>query len=116
MVEEVGAVPFVPFKKNSRTPAPFESSAWARMYHRLAADPETFLAHYHRRSNVESTFSAIKAKFGDGLMSKSPVGQRNELLCKVLCHNVVVVGQAALELGIVPAFCAGSPAAQEVAP
>ena len=30
----------------------------------------------------------------------SKVGQQNEVLCKLLAHNVVVVGQAALEFGI----------------
>jgi hypothetical protein len=34
----------------------------------------------------------------------TPVGQANEVLCKVLAHNVVVVGQAAIELGIAPRF------------
>jgi hypothetical protein len=33
-------------------------------------------------------------------MSKSPVGMANEVLAKMLCHNVVVVGQAAIEFGI----------------
>jgi hypothetical protein len=37
-------------------------------------------------------------------MSKSPTGQANEVLCKVLAHNVVVVGQAAIEFGIDPTF------------
>jgi hypothetical protein len=38
------------------------------------------------------------------LWSKTEVGQRNEALLKVLCHNVVVVGQSIHELGISPAF------------
>ena len=45
----------------------------------------------HRRSNVESTFSAMKRKFGEIIRSKTPVAQRNELLLKVLCHNIVCV-------------------------
>lgn len=109
LVEEVGATPYVPFKSNTRpvSTANFEDSAWARMYHRFMADPETFQAHYHRRSNVETTFSMIKGKFGDAILSKSPTGQANEVLCKVLCHNIVVVGQAAIEFGIDPTFRAG---------
>ena len=42
----------------------------------------------------------IKSKFGDSVLSKSPVGMANEVLAKVLCHNVVVVGQAVHEFGI----------------
>ncbi len=59
---------------------------------------------YHRRSNVESTFSMIKRKFGDSIMSKSRTGQTNEVLCKVLAHNVVVVVSAIHEFGIEPRF------------
>ncbi len=98
LVEEVGATPFIPFKSNTK-PTLGIGSAWARMYHRFAADPDTFMAHYHRRSNVETTFSMIKAKFGASVMSKSPTGQINEVLCKILAHNLVVVGQAAIEYG-----------------
>jgi transposase len=104
IVEEIGATPYIPFKKNTK-PVLGIGSAWARMYHRFAADPEVFEAHYHRRSNVETTFSMIKGKFGDAVMSKSPVGQTNEVLCKVLAHNIVVVGKAAVECGFAPSFC-----------
>jgi transposase len=106
LVEQMGATPFVPFKKNTRVISDlnFENSAWARMYHRFAADRDTFMAHYHKRSNVETTFSMIKSKFGDAVLSKSPTGQVNEDLCKVLAHNIVVVGHEAIELGIPVAF------------
>ncbi len=42
----------------------------------------------------------IKGKFGSSLRSKSDVGQINEALAKVLCHNVCVLVQAMHELGI----------------
>jgi transposase len=103
LVEELGATPYIPFKKNTK-PVLNCGTAWERMYHRFASDPETYAAHYHRRSNVETTFSMIKAKFGDALMSKSETGQVNEVLCKILAHNIVVVGQAAIECGIAPNF------------
>ena len=50
-----------------------------------------FLTHYYKRSNVETAFSMIKGKFGDAVRSKSDIGQLNEVLCKVLCHNLCVV-------------------------
>jgi hypothetical protein len=34
---------------------------------------------YHKRSNVESTFSAVKRKFGDSVMSRSDAGMVNEV-------------------------------------
>jgi hypothetical protein len=30
----------------------------------------------------------IKAKFGEVVRAKTPVAQVNEVLCKVLCHNL----------------------------
>jgi hypothetical protein len=59
---------------------------------------------YHKRSNVESTFSAIKRKFGDSVMSKNPVAMVNEVLCKILCHNLTCLIQEQETLGIVPIF------------
>jgi transposase len=61
---------------------------------------EEFLTHYHKRSNVETTFHMIKAKFGQRLRSKTMTAQINEALCKVLCHNLCVVIQSVHELGI----------------
>jgi len=49
---------------------------------------EEYLWHYHQRSNVESTFSAIKRKVGDSLRSKGDVSMVNEVLCKILAHNI----------------------------
>lgn len=46
------------------------------------------MASYHKRSNVESTFSAIKRKFGDSVMSKTDAAMVNESPCKLLCHNL----------------------------
>jgi hypothetical protein len=42
----------------------------------------------------------IKTKFKDNLRSKSKTAQINELLLKILCHNICVVIQEILELGI----------------
>lgn len=59
---------------------------------------------HHKRSSVESVISMMKAKFGDHVRSKSEMGQVNEVLCKVLCHNTCVLVRAMHELGIEPAF------------
>jgi hypothetical protein len=53
---------------------------------------------------VESTFSAIKRKFGDSVMSKTDVAMVNEVLCKLLCHNLTCLIQEQETLGIVPIF------------
>ena len=51
------------------------------------------MAHYHRRSNIETAYSMIKGKFCSSLRSKSDTGQINEALCKVLAHNICVLVQ-----------------------
>jgi transposase len=59
-----------------------------------------FLEYYHKRSNAETTFHMIKSKFGDSVRSETEVAQINEVLLKVLCHNICVVIQEMFELGI----------------
>jgi transposase len=75
------------------------------MFHYFQFKKEDFLAHYHRRSNVESTVMMIKTKFGDSLRSKSETAMRNEVLAKVLCHNICCLISAVYELGIDPELC-----------
>jgi len=74
------------------------------MFHYFMYNREEFLQHYHKRSNVESTFSAMKRKFGDGIRSKTDTAMVNETLCKILCHNLVVLIHEMSELGIDPMF------------
>ena len=102
------ASPYIPFKINSTEHPKFhkQSALWKSMYHYYAYNQEAFMANYHKRSNVESTFMMIKAKFGDSLRSKLDRAQINEALCKVLCHNICCVIQSMYELGLKPKFWA----------
>jgi transposase len=100
-IEAVGAVPYVPFKLNSQGEGP---AAWRRMWGLFMYRQPEFLARYHARSNVESTFSAIKRKFGGSVRSKNPTAQVNEVLCKALCFNLSCLVHAMFELGIEPTF------------
>ncbi len=52
---------------------------------------EDFMSHYHLRSNIESTNNMIKTKFIDVVRSKDKTAQINEVLLKVLCHNLCVL-------------------------
>jgi transposase len=115
-VVDRGATPYIPFREiptgrlfnpNMATP-PANASAWDRMYHQFALQRDTFLVRYHVRSNVESTFSMIKRKFGESLKSKSYQGQVNEVLCKVVAHNLCCLISAIYELGLeMPQFSQG---------
>jgi transposase len=95
-----GAVPYIPFRSNARGDDKRQTAVWKRMFHFFSYNQEMFMRHYHKRSNVETTFSMIKAKFGEKLKSKTHTAQVNELLCKVLCHNLCCVIQSIYELGI----------------
>lgn len=74
------------------------------MHAHFTLNRDDFLKHYHQRSNVESTFSMIKRKFGDAVRSKTDTAIKNEVLAKVVCHNLVVVIHEMHELGINPGF------------
>jgi transposase len=107
VIAGTGASPYVPFKAGT-TGAGGGSALWRRMWGYYQFRRDEFLGHYHKRSNAESTVSAIKMRFGGRLRSKTTAGQANEALCKVLAHNIVVVGQSIHELGIAPTFWAES--------
>jgi transposase len=98
------AMPYIPFKANSRTNERRHSPLWKKMYHFFSFNQEKFMKAYHKRSNVESTFMMIKAKFGDSLRSKTERAQINEILCKILCHNICCLIQAMHELNLKPKF------------
>lgn len=108
LVNELNAMPYIPFKDNVTGKAR-GSMFWRKMYHYFMLNREDFLQHYHKRSNSETTFHMIKAKFGDYVRSKNKTAQVNEILLKVLCHNICVVIQEVHELGISPDFCTQSP-------
>jgi transposase len=107
VVDRLGGTAYVPFKSNSQ--AGEAGSLWEKMYFYYQFRREEFLKHYHQRSNMESTFSMVKAKFRDSVRSKTEVAMTNEVLCKFLCHNLCVVHQSHLELGIEPVFWGDRP-------
>lgn len=101
-----GGIPYIPFREGEKN-KPNESNKgelWKRMYHFYKFKEAEFKEHYHKRSNVETVFSMIKAKFGERLRSKTRTAQTNEVLCKVLCHNLCCLIQSIYELGIEPTF------------
>jgi transposase len=107
LVNSLGGTAYIPFKKNSTGLGDHHhkfDNLWNQMWHYYNFNQEQFMEHYHKRSNVESTFSMIKAKFGGFIRSKSETAQINEVLCKVVCHNICVLIQSIHELGIEPVF------------
>ena len=101
LIEGHGAYPYIPFKSNTTGEG---SPMWKRLYAYFILNEDSFKEHYHRRSNVGTCFSMIKGKFGDFVRSKTETGQVNEILLKVLCHNICVLIQEMHELGVTPTF------------
>jgi len=93
---DVGAFPYIPFKSGS-TGRARGCMVWRKLYHYFQLHREEFMQHYHQRSNAESTFSMLKRKFQGKLMLKNEIGQINEALAKVLCHNMTVLIHEAFE-------------------
>src|SRR3989344_5077243 len=105
IVNEIGGIPFIPYKSNTTGKAK-GSLLWKKMYHYFMFQRDEFLDHYHKRSNVETAFHMIKAKFGTQIRSKTKTAEINEVLCKILAHNICVLIQEMHELGIEPIFSA----------
>jgi transposase len=106
-VSDIGAVPFIMGKKNVNVPMRGPMSAWGAMLRLWKKHQMYFAEHYHRRSNVESTFGALKRKFGDFCRCKKPESQEAEILCKVVCFNAVVLSEALLSFDLKPEFMDG---------
>jgi transposase len=110
VVDNVGGTAYIPFmshatgKINKYHKYHKFNNLWHRMWHFYNFNQEAFMQHYHKRSNAETVYSMIKTKFGGSVRSKSPVAQVNEVLCKVLCHNICVIIQSIYELGIETTF------------
>jgi transposase len=104
LCNDLGATPLIPFKSTASDTG--KDGLWNRMFHYFQYNRDAFLARYHQRSNVESTFSMIKAKFGDSVRSKCDTAMRNEVAAKVVCHNICCLISAMHEMGVDPIFWA----------
>ncbi len=117
VIHNVGATPLIPFREGKSKPTkkengkissaynsapgyPGSAKLWRRAWAYFTLHEDEFYARYHKRSNVEATFSAVKARFGERLKSKDPTAQQNEVLCKVVAWNICVLVRAMHEHGI----------------
>lgn len=107
LITDAGAIPFIPFKTNSQPSG--NGMLWKKLFYYFQLQQDEFMQHYHKRSNAETTVFMIKAKFGDSVRSKDWTAQLNEVLCKVIAHNICVLIQETQELGINPTVCVKSP-------
>lgn len=109
MLEQLGIGAFIPFKDNAVVHA--DPDAWSRHLCEFLLRREQWLPRYHRRSNVETVFSMLKAKFGGSIRAKRSISQVNEVLCKCLAHNLCCYVKAIYVSGLAPTFWADAPKA-----
>jgi transposase len=91
---------FFPMFKSSATGG--IGGAYQKAFHYFALHQEEYLKRYHLRSNVESTVSMVKRKFGDKVNAKNDTAQKNETYAKFVCHNLCVLVQEMYVQGIDP--------------
>lgn len=95
-------LPFIAFKSSSTEGK--KDTVWNKLYHFYSLHKEKYLKEYHRRSNVESTFAMIKAKFNGSVRAKNKTSQKNEALCKILAHNLCCLIQSMNEFDVSAEF------------
>jgi len=100
-VADCGGTAFIAFKANTTGG---KGGLFEKMFHYFQFKQDEYQQHYHKRSNVESTFSMVKRKFGDAVRSKDEIAMVNEVLCKLICHNLCCLIHAQCELGIESVF------------
>ncbi len=78
------------------------NSAREPLSRRAAAPPggEAFRARYRYRVLIEAEISALKRRFSENIRSREPIARVNEILFKVLCHNICCIIHAATEHGL----------------
>jgi transposase len=96
LIKELGGQAYIPFKSNTTGSNSSHSKyrcAFKSAYKFFKAHREEYMEKYHKRSNIESTFSMIKRRFGNNVKCKKETSQDNEILAKVLAHNICVLVQ-----------------------
>jgi transposase len=100
-VAMAGGTLYTPFKTGTTGKL---GGLFAKMFHLFQFQKEEYLAHYHKRSNVEAVFSAVKRVFGESVLSRTETAMKNEVLCKIIAHNIRCLIHEQEELGIAPIF------------
>ena len=100
---ELGVDAFIPFKVNA-TGQSRGTPAYHKMFLFFQYNREKFDEHYAQRVQVESTFGAIKQKFGETLLSRNFSARVNELISKLVAYNITVLIRQMFERDVLPDF------------
>jgi transposase len=109
IVDEYGAHPIIPLKRiytDTRMPS---TPLMLRVHTHFLADKEAFYKKYNQRPLIESGISSLKRKWEGSVRSHLPRAIMNEILFKVLCHNIDCLIHAAAEFGLSIEHMVGTP-------
>lgn len=95
--DDIGAIPVIAFSKQATGHI---GGVFQKMFHIYRFDRDEFRKRYNLRNNAESTASMLKRRFGDMLTFRTDPAIENEVLARVLVHNICCVIQSSFELGI----------------
>jgi hypothetical protein len=70
------------------------------MFKYFQENNEHFMSVYHKRSQCETLYSALKRTVGFNLRTKKETAQDVEILTKCLTHNILVLIRESFELGV----------------
>lgn len=94
-----GAWPLHGIKKNAvyrRSPM----NAYQRMVQFIFNFPRTYATFYGKRNHAEATFSMLGNRFGYRIRSRSKIGRKNEVQCKVVCHNIRMLAWNSIKMPV----------------
>lgn len=94
-----GVQTYITVKKNARKSKKNSDPAWDENYERAKSEDQEVRLKFHKRNRVESVNSTVKWKYEEDVLSKSPAARYNEALCKVICHNLIVLIRYRRRLG-----------------
>lgn len=91
ILESLKIIPLIPFQTRINKPSKDAPKLWNDSLKYFRENRYQFEQEYHQRSQSETVFSQIKTRLGEILLSKNYKSQRNELMLKLICHNVLTL-------------------------
>jgi len=104
-VRELGATPYIYFRENQTGES---SPILEEAYGEYLEDITGWFREYAKRSAVETAFSMLKANFGGSTQAMTDATIRNEVLVKVVGHNILLLINGIMQYRMWPDFMPGS--------
>ncbi len=111
VVVELGGMPYLLF--DSRNTG-YSGGLFERWFNYYRFSRDEFMRYYRKQTKAETVVYMIKNNFLHRVVSRTETAITNEILCKVICHNLWVLIREHHKLGLDPVFWGEEPALAEV--